>query len=79
MSNWLESQPNIGDRLVYLPDPPPPASHLNSCGVAAASPAFAPRLRALCETMRATPAAAARLAPWGLQVGAVAGSLDSKV
>ena len=53
-----------------MPDPPPPASHLNSCGVAAASPAFAPRLRALCETMCATPAAAARLAPWGLQVGA---------
>eukprot|EP00966_Prymnesium_polylepis_P028922 670731-Prymnesium_polylepis.2 len=61
----------FGERLVYLAEPPPPATHLNACGVIASAAGYEGTHRAVCAAMRRSVHALGRVEPWGLDRAAV--------
>lgn len=56
----------FGEQIVYCTKPPPPASHLNACGVVASSRTCLEKHLAVCAAMRKNPDALQLLKPWGL-------------
>ena len=60
----------FGERLVYLAQPPPPATYLNACGVIASAAGSEQTHRAVCEAMRFDAHAVQRLDVWGLDADA---------
>merc|ERR1712087_30384 len=57
----------FGQRLVHRPDPPPPATYLNDCGVIASAAGFDETHCAVCAHMRVNAHALKRLDIWGLK------------